>query len=405
MKAKSFSKAILCTVSSALLLFNIASFPVLGGETPVLTISAVQTTMESLTENATVAVDVTLGNNPDGFLATSFGISYDPALTLEYVESQQAAGKAHCSAINADEHLVWFSGASAGADTAGMDSAETIFILHFTLPEDAAAGQSFPVTFQWNNADQKQGYWHITDRSNVIGGVQANAVNGSISIFDPNTPALSDDDLTLSVGDTAQLSVTNADSVMWQSSNQSIAEVSGGLITAKAEGTCTIYAITGNVMLSCALTVTKDAIYDVTEKTTVYLRDPEKIVTLTHPETENGCIWLSMDTQIVTVDNGTLRGISNGTAQIVCNCGAANHIVQVIVEYPEAISGTGDVNQDNDVDILDVLALNRNLLIGEALNSTQQLAADVDLNTHINFADSLNILKHAIGLIQELPVC
>ncbi len=404
MKTKSYTSTFLCAVSSALLLFNIAPLPVLGGETPVLTLATVQTTMESLAMNREIAVDVTLGNNPDGFLATSFGISYDPALTLEYVESQQAAGKAHSSAINADEHLVWFSGASTGAQTANEDGAETIFILHFTLPEDAAAGQSFPVTFQWNNADQKQGYWHTADRTNVIGGVQATAVNGGISIMDPNTPTLSKDELTLSIGDTEQLSVSNADSVMWQSSNQTIAEVSGGLITAKAEGTCTIYAITGDVMLSCLLTVTKDAMYDVTEKTTIYLRDPEKVVTLTHPETANGCIWLSMDTQIVTVDNGTLRGISNGTAQIVCNCGTANHIVQVIVEYPETASGTGDVTQDNEVNILDVLALNRNLLIGEALNSSQQLAADVNLDTHINFADSLNILKHAIGLIQELPV-
>ena len=404
MKAKSFLKAFLCTALSTLLLFRIPSVPVLGGEAPVLTIAAVQTTMESLAEDASVAVDVTLGNNPDGFLATSFGISYDPALTLEYVESRQAAGKAHCSAINADKHLVWFSGASAGADTAGTEDAETIFILHFTLPEDAAAGQSFPVTFQWNNADQKQGYWHTADRTNVIGGVQANAVNGSITISDPDLPTLSDDVLTLSVGDTKQLSVSNADSVMWQSSNQNIAEVSGGLVTAKAEGTCTIYAITGSTLLSCSLTVTKDATYDVTEKTTVYLRDPEKQVTLTHPETESGCIWLSMDTRIVAVDNGTLRGISNGTAQVVCSCGTANHIVQVIVEYPAATSGTGDVTLDNEVNILDVLALNRNLLIGETLSSPQQLAADVDLNTHINFADSLNILKHVIGLIQELPL-
>ena len=78
--------------------------------------------------------------------------------------------------------------------------------------------------------------------------------------------------------------------------------------------------------------------------------------------------------------------------------------MQVIVEYPAATSGTGDVTLDNEVNILDVLALNRNLLIGETLSSPQQLAADVDLNTHINFADSLNILKHVIGLIQELPL-
>ena len=64
----------------------------------------------------------------------------------------------------------------------------------------------------------------------------------------------------------------------------------------------------------------------------------------------------------------------------------------------------GDVDNNGKVDILDVIALNKNLLTGDYISEDGKLNADVDRNGAINETDSLNILKYLVELIDKLPV-
>ena len=64
----------------------------------------------------------------------------------------------------------------------------------------------------------------------------------------------------------------------------------------------------------------------------------------------------------------------------------------------------GDVNEDGEVNILDVLTLNRNLLIGEELSDQAKVNADVDLDGKPSSVDALNILKFTIKLVTEFPI-
>ncbi len=64
----------------------------------------------------------------------------------------------------------------------------------------------------------------------------------------------------------------------------------------------------------------------------------------------------------------------------------------------------GDVDLDNEVGLLDVLALNRNLLLGEKMSEQAIINADVDLDGKPSSVDALNILKYTIGLVKEFPV-
>lgn len=64
----------------------------------------------------------------------------------------------------------------------------------------------------------------------------------------------------------------------------------------------------------------------------------------------------------------------------------------------------GDANCDNTVDILDVIALNKALLIGEDISEAGRLNADVDGDGQPTSADSLTILKYTIGLVEKLPL-
>ncbi len=71
---------------------------------------------------------------------------------------------------------------------------------------------------------------------------------------------------------------------------------------------------------------------------------------------------------------------------------------------PETELVYGDVNCDDSVDILDVIALNKSLLAGETLSEQGTRNADVDKDGSPTSADALTILKYTIRLVESLPV-
>ena len=65
----------------------------------------------------------------------------------------------------------------------------------------------------------------------------------------------------------------------------------------------------------------------------------------------------------------------------------------------------GDVDLNGEVELLDVLTLNRNLLgVGGELSEKARAQADVDLDGKPSAVDSLNILKFTIKIVTELPI-
>lgn len=64
----------------------------------------------------------------------------------------------------------------------------------------------------------------------------------------------------------------------------------------------------------------------------------------------------------------------------------------------------GDVDDDKKVDLLDVITLNKHLMIAEPLSMQGQRNADTDGNGIITPADSLNILRYVVKLLDALPV-
>lgn len=63
----------------------------------------------------------------------------------------------------------------------------------------------------------------------------------------------------------------------------------------------------------------------------------------------------------------------------------------------------GDVNGDDEMDLIDVIMINKHLMIGEEIPEQMKAYADVDRNGTLDEVDSLNILKAIIHLI-ELPL-
>lgn len=69
--------------------------------------------------------------------------------------------------------------------------------------------------------------------------------------------------------------------------------------------------------------------------------------------------------------------------------------------HPYLVIVKGDVNIDDEISILDCLALNRNLLIGEPLCDYAKSVADINGNGAPDSGDALSILKECIGLTEN----
>ncbi len=73
------------------------------------------------------------------------------------------------------------------------------------------------------------------------------------------------------------------------------------------------------------------------------------------------------------------------------------------ISDPDKIPDAGDVDNSGDVNVMDVILVNKYVLGVKTLTDTQMIAADVDGNSEVNSTDSLLILKYALDMISAFP--
>lgn len=98
-----------------------------------------------------------------------------------------------------------------------------------------------------------------------------------------NQPKIIPDSLTMKPGDTSLVFVLNmpeGKTVNWTSDNTKVATVSDGKVTAAGEGTATIYAVCGNAIATCEVTVSSGSVVygDVDGDGKVSINDAVKIM-------------------------------------------------------------------------------------------------------------------------------
>ena len=144
---------------------------------------------------------------------------------------------------------------------------------------------------------------------------------------------------------------TDSKNVTWTSSDNSVAKVENGKITAVKEGTATITAKVGDKTATCTVTVKEKKLESISiDKDFDLALGEEKTLVLTYkPEDTTDSIdviWSSSDDSIVKVEDGKVTALKVGEATITAKVGDKIETVKITV--PEVLLESIDAKLDTD---------------------------------------------------------
>ena len=178
------------------------------------------------------------------------------------------------------------------------------------------------------------------------------------AVVEVTSITISETSLNLTEGDTKTITATVNPSdatdktINWTSSDNNVATVSNGTITAKAPGNATIQASCGGKTASCQVTVNAKAI-DVTSVTlsetslTLIEGDSQTITATVNPSdaTDKTIDWTSTNNSVATVSNGTITAKAPGNATITASCGDKKATCRVTVNARRYITSINMIKQ------------------------------------------------------------
>ena len=411
----------LCAVglSALLIACPLLPLPTAAEDRIAMRIDKIEVIPDEIPADRLISVDIRIEGNEEGFIASEFGIAFDDRLTLQEVHSDTAAGSVFSYCCVPESHMVWFSGASATAEKCATTGRGRIFTLDFLLPEQYAAGDTYYISYAWNGVDSASAFWYTAPGNDALKSLMTYSTTGSITIPNPEAPRLSHTVVALNKGETCTLTAQNVtDDGLWFSDNEEVASVKDGVITALSPGSCVIsvFYTQANTLLSCEVNVRNDYWYSMADEADVTIFSADQIVTLEYPDAVGSVQWITTDPSVVTVNDGKLTALSNGTAQIIASSNGKALLKNVTVAFGEGSTDTsetdepapaqqsGDLNGDASIDIVDVISVNKYLLGSYHLSEAQKECADVYHDGIIDTTDGLTLLKHVVEIIPTLPV-
>ena len=242
------------------------------------------------------------------------------------------------------------------------------------------------IPFTPANSASKVAYLSITDA--MAGTIYELYIELTREAVPATGVTLNETALSLRPTEKATLAATVApenttDTLVWTSSNDAVATVKDGVVTAKSEGTATITAACGSAKAECVVTVLPPipATGVTLDKTALklYEGDAAKLTATVEPEntTDKTIVWTSSDNAVATVKDGTVTAVKVGTATITAACGEAKATCAVTVKAPVAPAQKDGVYQIGTADELVWFAKQVN---GGSTAISGVLTAEIDLN-------------------------
>ena len=184
-----------------------------------------------------------------------------------------------------------------------------------------------------------------TSSKSATGGVPTVPVTG-ISLNTTSASMLVGENLTL----IATVNPSNATdkTVVWSTSNGSVATVYGGVVTANGAGTATITATAGGKSASCTVTVTATVpATGITLNRTSATMNVGENLALTATVTpfnaaDKTVTWTSTVPTVATVENGVVRSLAAGTTTIKAT-NASGHVAECTITVTSSYVSTSRV--------------------------------------------------------------
>ncbi len=253
------------------------------------------------------------------------------------------------------------TGISLDKTTGSIRVGETLRLTATVEPAEAAD------TVIWKSSDSTI----ATVKHGVVTGVSAGtavitAEAGSkkatctVTVTASDTPPTGVTGITLDrvsasvqVGNTLTLTATiepagTEETVIWKSSDDTIATVEDGVVTGVKAGKATITAEAGSKKATCMVTVTEEPPVEVTgitlDRTTGSISVGETLTltaTIEPANATDAVLWESSDDTIATVEDGVVTGVKAGKATITAEAGSkkATCMVTVTEEPPVEVTG------------------------------------------------------------------
>lgn len=329
------------TISVTGITLNPTSYELIEGES--ITITATVTPSDAANKNVQWS-----SSNPDILVSNgTVTTSFKPGAATTTVNGREMLGKGTITAKTED-----------GGKTATCEItvfAKTIAVTGISLSEDDLfldKGQSYTLkaTVVPDNATNKTVQWTTSNASvaNVDQNGTVNAISSgnatitasagdksatcAVSVIIPVTSiTLNKTSLTLEKGScevlTATVSPQNATNkeVKWTSSDDAVAYVDNGVVTASKGGDATITASVGDFSATCTVSVIVPVSSITLNKTelTLLVGDNAQLEATVNPEdaTDKTVTWYSSDTDIATVDDGKITAVNFGIAYISVQTG------------------------------------------------------------------------------------
>ena len=235
-----------------------------------------------------------------------------------------------------EKDIIYATSITLDKESASLKVGETVTLTATITPDDVT-----DKTVTWTSSDEsvavvadgvvtakKIGTTTITAKA----GEKTAVCQVSVVATEVSSITLDRESATLKAGETVTLIATvkpddaTDKAVTWTTSDESVATVQDGIVTAKKVGTATITAKAGDKTAACAITVVATPVTSVTlDKTSESLMAGET-VTLTatvKPDdaTDKTVTWTTSDATVATVDNGVVTAVKVGSATITAMAG------------------------------------------------------------------------------------
>lgn len=323
----------------------------------------------TLTEGERVTLNATVDPESLAAMAVSFESSDESVVTIDKnanrscelvavkegsatITASYGSLKATCE-VTVVKKVVEVTGITLDKEVLALVTGESETLTATVIPDDAT-----DPTVTWSSSDERI----ATVKDGVVTGVAVGlatitatagdksatcAVTVSEAYIPVTEISLDKDKLEMTEGDTETLTATvkpddaTDKTVTWSSSDENIATVVDGKVTAVKEGTVTIAAKAGDKTATCAVVVNKKVlpVTKVTlDRTSLSLAPGEtaELKATVEPDdaTDKTVTWTSSDEAIATVVDGVVTAVTEGDVVITATAGDESATCDVTVSEP-----------------------------------------------------------------------